>query len=365
MKTVIGLIPLLVAEKESHKPTEEHKAITDKLSCQYYGDFIINSNPVTFEDAVRTYGQLPKLLGEEEKNSVPVRVWLTPLKNLDPTAPELKREISVGLVRRAQDAQDNMNEIEMRCNESMEENVAKSLQPVYKKLHNFQNRCQDYMTTLKQSMKERCLSIRAGREDEAAMEKLFHAKEKSPFSHENLKKWLDNQEREINIIRSCMELMEGIKTVRKRSELEKEILASGVEDVLCFVFTSLEMSDPYLEHMTSYLPSNVFAPPPTQDWWFSSKEVVTEMRRKAKDFQDLAKGLKSSKKFRFLIAALPNENFKGATIHHYKDGNLVTENFSKPSVPQVDAIKDRRHLIWCKFTCSHDKSHVSDVPGLM
>ncbi|KAK1881104.1 Verrucotoxin subunit beta [Dissostichus eleginoides] len=70
------------------------------------------------------------------------------------------------------------------------------------------------------------------------------------------------------------------------------------------------------------------------------------MREKAKMFQSLAKGLKNSSKFCFLITAKTNDNYKGATIYHYKKGRLVTEDFQKPS--SVETITDKRDLIWCK-----------------
>ncbi|KAF3703991.1 Neoverrucotoxin subunit alpha [Channa argus] len=358
MESVIKKIPSLEIEgKMGIKLSNEEKALTQKFSCKYYGDFILESNPATFEDAVKTYTQLPKQLGEHGERSVPVKVWLTPLKNLDPTAAELKREICVGLVRKAENVLEMMKEVEMRCNDSLEEKMVKGLQPIFKKLSHFQKHCRDYTTTLKHSMEEKFPAIRAGEKDVSSVEKLFDQKESSPFSHDNLKKWLDNEEREINIIRSCVDLMEGTKIVQKQANVDREVLAPGVEDVLCFVFTSMETTDAYLDQMASYLHSHeqkdASVTPPTKEQWYISAEVVSKMRQKAKEFNQLAKGLMNSRRFRFLIAAMPNKNYKGATIYHYMDGSLVTEDFSRPRLPPVESIKDRRVLIWCKSVCLH------------
>ncbi|CAF5041511.1 unnamed protein product, partial [Rotaria sp. Silwood1] len=51
--------------------TEQEKKFVDKLRCKFYGDFRLNANPNTFAEAVKTYRQLPSLLGENNENAVP------------------------------------------------------------------------------------------------------------------------------------------------------------------------------------------------------------------------------------------------------------------------------------------------------
>ena len=76
------------------------------------------------------------------------------------------------------------------------------------------------------------------------------------------------------------------------------------------------------------------------------------MRKKAETFNSLFKALKSSR-VSFLIAAVENEKYKGASIYHYKKGVLVTDNFSQPALPPVDSITDKSDLIWCKYIFMH------------
>ncbi|XP_071318224.1 neoverrucotoxin subunit alpha-like [Trachinotus anak] len=352
MEAVIKKIPSLDIEgRVDLKLSDEEKALTKKFSCKFYGDFILESNPATFEEAVKTYQQLPKLLGEDGGKTVPVKVWLTPLKNLDSTAPELKGEICVGLLRKAENALEKMREIEMRCNDSLEDKVVKDFPLIFKKLSRFQDLCNDYTTTLQRIMKEKFPSIREGKEDESSVEKLLDAKERSPFSHENLKKWLSNEERKINVIRSCVELegMEGLKIVPNQSELDREVLNPNVDDVLCFVFTSLETTDPYLDQTAtchSHDSQSVRSvAPQTQDQWYFSDEVVTKMRAKARVFISL----KNRSRVSFLLAAVQNEKYEGATIYQYRSGCLVTDDFSKPPVPDVTTVTDRQDLI--RYAC--------------
>ncbi|XP_024151036.2 neoverrucotoxin subunit alpha-like, partial [Oryzias melastigma] len=335
MKAAIKKIPeCSIKEKTSIKLSAEEQNVTNKFSCKFHGDFILSSNPTTFEDAVKTYVKLPTLLEKTLENTVPVKVWLTPLKNLDKSNEELKADISVSLVSKAENALDGMREIEMRCNDALDENVVKKFPPMQKKLRNVLNLCEDYTKTLKRTMEEKFPLIREGKEDEGSVHKVFEDLKKSPFSQENLDKWLDNVEREINVLTSCVNTMEGIKIVSDESELDREVLASGVKHALCFVFTSVETEDPYLKQMDEYLGCNetqrpTSVTPPSKDHWFFNNRIFVGMRRKARLLTSTFKNLKSSKKYGFVIAALPNQKHKGATIYQYRDGSRLLNSTFK------------------------------------
>ncbi|XP_037610071.1 neoverrucotoxin subunit alpha-like [Sebastes umbrosus] len=354
MKAVINLIPTFNVEAEAGiKLSDEEKSLTEKCSCKFIGDFILDSNPTTYRDAVKTFADLPKLLGEKGEKAVPLKVSLMPLKNLYPEAAELTCGISVGIVRKIQDAQEGLREMQMRCNDSLEDTVVEDFPMIREELSTFQKLCSHYASHLQQNLAEKLPSIRDGEEDESSLRQLFEDRDKTPFSPEKLSKWLDQKEREINVIRSCVDTMEGTNIVLSQSELDREVLAPGVEHTLCFVFTSMARGDTYLDVMAEYLESPKLRRTNEGQWYFSP-EVVTKMREKAKAFHELAKAQKNNKRLRFLIAAITNENYKGATIYHYKDGNLVSEDFSKPLKPDVppEQITDKSDLIWyaCDLT---------------
>ncbi|XP_030256734.1 neoverrucotoxin subunit beta-like [Sparus aurata] len=358
MEAVIKMIPTFNIEgKVEIKLTEEEKELTNKFSCKFYGDFILESNPATFVEAVKTYAELPRLLGENREKTVPLKVWMMPLKVFDTTAAELKREISVGLVGKAQNVLEDFREIQMRCNDSLDDTVIENLPQIQKALNKFQNCCIRYVSNLQTTMAKELPSIREGKEDESSVKKLLDERNKSPFSSEKLDKWLDHKEREINVIRSCVEMMEGTKIVHNQSELDREVLAAGVDEALCFVFTSLQSSDPGLDEMDQYLDS--LRGCTNEVPWYYSDEVLTKMREKAKSFQDIAKSLKTNSRFCFLVAAITNEKYTGATIYHYRNGILLTEDLSKPNIPDVETVTDRGDLLWyaCNLTLDPDTAH--------
>ncbi|XP_070846909.1 neoverrucotoxin subunit alpha-like [Chaetodon trifascialis] len=346
MEAVIKKIPSFsISGKVDIKLTEEEKALTDKFSCKFYGDFILESNPATFQDAVKTYVDLPKLLGENGDSSVPLKVWLMPLNVFAPEASELTGEISVGLVRKAKAALQDLREIRMRCHDCLVDNVVKNFPEIQDELSKFEKLCDDYEYSLQQTMAKKFPLIREGKEEESSVEQVLDQRDKSPFSHDELSKWLDQKERQINIIRSCVNTMEGVTIVQSQSELDKEVLAPGVDHALCFVFTSLETADPGLDAMASYLDSTNKGNA-KEDLWYYSSDVITKMREKAKIVHELAEALKNNCRFRFLVASFDNKKHAGASIYHYKKGELVTDDFTKPDPPPVESIKDSNDLIW-------------------
>ncbi|KAJ4941957.1 hypothetical protein JOQ06_011828, partial [Pogonophryne albipinna] len=349
MQALIKKIPSFdVKGKVDIKLTHEEKALTEKFSCKFYGDFILKSNPATFCAAVQRYVDLPQLLGKDGENSVPVKVWLMPLKSFYPKAPELMTGISIGLVRKAQGALEALKEVEMRSNHSLDDKEGEDFPKIRKDLSTFQKLCGYYKTNIQQAMAKKLPSIRAGKEDESSLEKIFEDRHKSPFSHEELNKWLDHKEREINIIGSCVDTMEGVKIVQNQTEVDKEVLAPGVEDVLCFVFTSMPRGDSYLDEMADYFKSTKLGST-HEDKWYYSKEVLKKMREKATFFQGAFKALKHNSKFRFLITAKTDPIYKGASIYHYKKGKHVNKDFHPQKPSSVETITDKRDLIWYAY----------------
>lgn len=348
MEAIIRKIPTCEDQgKVNIQLTDKEKALADTLSCKIYADSISESNPTTFNTAVKTYVQLVR----SRFNVVPLKVHLMPLKRLDSSAAEVKRGISIGLVRKAEEALEELQQVEMRCNDCLEDKTVKTFPHLQKNLSSFRTLCNYYRAELQMKMATEVPLIRAGAEDESFLKETFGDRHKSPFSHEKLSRWIEVKEREINVLRSCVEMMKGIKIIPNQSELDREVLAPGADNILCFVFTSLQSRDPYVQEMANYLDSfdeESAASSPSDDQWYFSDEVVLKMREKAKAFRDLEKALKNNSRFRFFVATIANENHTGASVSHYRDASLVSDDFSVPDVANVEKVTNRWSLIWCK-----------------
>lgn len=347
MQAVINMVGGHVKGEVSMKLSKEQKDVTERFRCKFYGDLVPVSNPVTFEEAVKTYKDLGDLLGEDKKNSVPLKVWMMPLKVFDQAAPEKKSNLSTGLIRKAQDALEDLHELKMRCDDCLDSD---SFPQIHEMLSRFKNLCNNYKQKLQDLIANKIPSIRAGNEDERELLKVLDNREKTPFSSQMLEKWMSNMETQVSVIRSCEKEMEGAKIAPKKLDVDEEVNDPVVEDVLCFVFTSLKSTDLYLQKMSDYLDKGDLGAsedvmfPSTENEWYLSNEA--SLRAKAAEFGDLARGLKKASRFRCLVTAISNEKYKGATIYHYSKNKLVTEDFSKPDVPDVEKVTSRRDLMW-------------------
>uniref|UniRef100_A0A3B4Y5K4 B30.2/SPRY domain-containing protein n=1 Tax=Seriola lalandi dorsalis TaxID=1841481 RepID=A0A3B4Y5K4_SERLL len=170
MEAVIKKIPSVeISGQGAVQLTDEENAITNNFSCRFHGKY-----------------QIPQMIGKEK--AVPMTIWLVQLTNFYFRAPQMAADSSTPKLRKVHNKQ-------------------VSLFPRIKKnLYNFQNLCNDYI----------------------AMMKVFEDSLRSPFNIESLNKWLECEEREINVIRSCTDIIEGAKakTVSSKSEMIRELLES-------------------------------------------------------------------------------------------------------------------------------------------
>lgn len=101
------------------KLSDEEKAVTDTFSCTFYGDMIPEKNPASFKNALLTYINLPKLLGGGGQHSVPLKVWMMPLKSFDPSASEMKISLSTGLLGKALRVLEEFHDLQIRCSDCL------------------------------------------------------------------------------------------------------------------------------------------------------------------------------------------------------------------------------------------------------
>uniref|UniRef100_A0A667ZBD6 Fibronectin type-III domain-containing protein n=1 Tax=Myripristis murdjan TaxID=586833 RepID=A0A667ZBD6_9TELE len=310
LKVMIKKIPKLEIDGEgSLQINKKDMSKVEKFSCKFHGDFNLQKNPVSFQDAIQVYQSLPKLLGANGENAVPVKVWLMPLKSLDSSAAQLVCQISIRLVMEAQSILEDFSELEMRCNDAMKNSTTQQFPQIGKKLKAFRELCSEYKLEFQRTLAEKLPSIRGGGEEEAVLAEVLKKRHSSPFNSKNLSEWMSCKEREIHILKSLTDMMKNTKIVTSRHALDKEILSA--EHAVCFAFTSLEDDEPYLSDLSMYL-----------------KETPQP---------------ENQKNIKFLTAGIANEKPKGATIHLYKEVSFTPENFEPPSKPEEPAVSKKTH----------------------
>lgn len=121
----------------SLKISEDDQKRADKLEVQFYGDFRLSANPTSYEDAVKLYKDLPNLLGPNQENAVPVKVWLYPLEYLDSNAAQLVREISANLVNQTEECLEQFHNLTARCNDLRNSPACRNFPGIRGKLSKF------------------------------------------------------------------------------------------------------------------------------------------------------------------------------------------------------------------------------------
>nr|XP_033506740.1 uncharacterized protein LOC117272097 [Epinephelus lanceolatus] len=346
LRGMIKKIPFLKTEGDlSLKLEEKDFKKVEEFSCKFHGDFLLEKTPSTFQDAIQVYQSLPKLLGPNGENAVPVKVWLLPLTSLDPSATKFVYEISDGFVKEVQAVLEDFSELEIRCNDILRA-TAQQFPQIGKKIETFKEVCSEFKLEFQSNLAKK---LRGGGEEKEAELTEILKKRDSPFNSKDLNEWMDCKEREISNLKSFTNMMKNTKIVPSQNHLYKE--THSAEHAVCFVFTSLDYAEPFLSALSNYLKQT----PKTNDTkdlhtddvereqWYTSNEVLDGMRHKAKLFSDFAEANKENKNIKFLTVGSTNETQKDSSIYLYKDGRCVSENFEPPSKSETVTVTETNH----------------------
>ncbi|XP_015231242.1 PREDICTED: uncharacterized protein LOC107085444 [Cyprinodon variegatus] len=318
--------------RERRPPDRLNLKTENKFSCKFYGDFILQKTPLTFQEAIQLYQTLPNLLGANGEQAVPLKVWMLPLTILNPSAARMVKQISVGLVQETQRILDDLSLLEVRCNDAIRA-TADKFPKNRQNLMRFKEMCSDHKLMLQQDLAMKLPLIRGGEFEEDELEKILRKRQSSPFSNQHLNQWMDWKEKEICFLKALMSTMKSTKHLSSPNQLYEEVLRT--EEVLCFVFTSVEDDEPFVSALESYMKGEKLdcSADKEREQWLDSIEEVDEMKKKAKLFSDYAEANKERKNMKFLTVALTDDKHKGKcfTIYRYKQGIIETEDYEIPS----------------------------------
>ncbi|XP_069585335.1 neoverrucotoxin subunit alpha-like [Ranitomeya imitator] len=320
------------------KDTETEKV--SQFSCTFYGDFALEKNPVTYAEAVQVYTSLPKLLGEDGENAVPLKVWLYPLKDLDDKAAHMVREISDHLVFMAESIMQNMSEVIMECNDTMKHPAAITFPTLYNKISQFKKLFEGFRVMFQKKMSKVLFSVRCGNMKESTLGDILFGKEKSPFRDQNIQEFLGRSHLEMEVVYSSLKQLTGFRVVSEKSELMKAILDPDFDTTICFNF-SLTSEDLYLSHLKSWLQKqtwdrqDVFMGGKTKQW-FETTGIKNQIRDLVAKFTALVGKPPDSKNTQFFVTSFACSASPGVTIQYYESGDLVTTKCLPPAKPMLE-----------------------------
>uniref|UniRef100_A0A8C6UG79 SNTX thioredoxin-like domain-containing protein n=1 Tax=Neogobius melanostomus TaxID=47308 RepID=A0A8C6UG79_9GOBI len=345
LKVMIKKIPTITIEGSGDlKMEDKDRENMNKFSCSFHGDFLLEKSPTMFEEAVKVYQDLPKLLGPNKENVVPVTVYLLPLTTLDSKASKLVRQISLRLVTEAENILEGFTDLEIWCNDVLKSPTGQNFPQLSQKIGTFKSLCSEFKLGLQRTLSQKLPLIRGGGEGEEALAEVLKKVAQGPFSSRRLKQWMKDKDEEVNTIKTLVKLI-NTETVSSENALTNKVCDS--EKALVFVLTSLDSTESFLSELDQQLKGSKSdssdAPEPRR--WYSSKDVFYSVRRKAKFFSDFAEANKNKdrKSLRFLVVGLADKNQEGSAIYLYEDGFRVSENVKLPSKPEAVTVGEVTH----------------------
>ncbi|XP_053569243.1 uncharacterized protein LOC128659696 [Bombina bombina] len=347
---MIKKIPSISVDgKGSLSMNDQDKEQVCKFSCKFYGDFALDRNPVTYEDAIAIYTSLPKLLGEKGDKAVPVRVWLYPLNKLDSKAAQLVRDISNNFVLKTESVVQQMVEVNMQCNELMRHPAAETFPDSKKKISQFRYLCIQFTHNFQKQLAQILPSIRGGGSEDVALMDILTTAEQSPLGEVHIKEFLSHVEQELNVLKTYMDAMPDIIVKSTETTINEVILNPNILYVVCYNFSSLNEEDPYLTDISQWLLShkhesknNVYEKKKVTPW-FKVTDVSKKLRTCLKAFKKFAKVNASRDEIKCIISSVPDQSNPGVSIYLYGSGELVSAQFEPPAQPHLPVIRSKTH----------------------
>ncbi|KAK8720265.1 hypothetical protein OTU49_013464 [Cherax quadricarinatus] len=369
LEGLVKLIPTCSIDGKGQIDSSENLIKKNKnFKCTFIGDFLLRENPCTFQDAVRVYRDLPKLLGEEGQNAVPVKITLYPLTLLDSKASKLVRDISANLTSETEKVFEDLHEFTVRCNDLCNSSAAKTNKIIQKEASKFKSLITTYKCELQRLLSLLLPSIKGGGAEESLLADILRKNEESPFSYHNLQTWVQDKEEIVQVLNEYVKTFSDIKFVSQPGDLQSMIMSPEYDYTFCFrIF--LPQNNSHLSKMEKYI-KNEYKPESDQanvkrpeETLQTNRSGENYMMKRARLFRDFFNSNKETKHTTFIVAVDFSDTLNyEANIECYRRGGLLYENYevlSAPGMPQIDGTNSTHDSITIVWTSP--ESGVSNV----
>ncbi|XP_058630115.1 stonustoxin subunit beta-like isoform X2 [Onychostoma macrolepis] len=351
LNVMVKSIPSFSIDGEGSVNMRGHENnMSEKITCTFYGDFILEQNPTTYMDAIQTYKKLPTLLNPQ--NVVPIKVWLYPLHLLDNKAAQLEREITTNLISDIESIIEELGETERKYNDLSGNALVNSFSDINERLHSFKDSFSKYKTMLLNKVGRVLSAIRGGKMEEKTLEDILKIHRRSPFKAATLNHWLHDAKSELDLLGSLTKSLEGIQ-IEDLDDIMAYFFYPNIDVVVCLTLTSLKYEDTYLLALKNFLRSAMFKEldgcntsfsVKSARKWFSDPSIIVKMIKNVSQFRRFAEANKDEKRIHFIISAISNPSIAGSSIYLIERGELTDRQFqpmSNPAPPIVKSVQDQ------------------------
>ena len=247
---------------------ETLRQAVNTMRMSFHGDFVLPHNPTTFDDAVRLYQKLPDFIAGENPQSVPKKVYLYPLRKLDPNRVfGIIRDISKNLISNVVAI---MQELEDAREDALDLSgtiAARYFAFFRNKVSLFSNLIRQYKENFQSDMGPLLTQIRGNGREESELASYLQGHFSSPFSKFELQRWIEIQQEEAAILRSFVSMLRNVTFCRNRGEHRDQIMT--YDEVVSLNFYFPRMADPVLTNMDNFLDNVEQSNINHEEPWFS------------------------------------------------------------------------------------------------
>ena len=328
----------------------------DKLKCKFYGDLILPKQPATFQDAAKLYQELPGLL---KGKSVPKKVWLYPLGELDTKALRMVREISTTLVDEVVAVMEGLRVCEMRCNDLVNSDVCSLFVGIKDQVETTKRAITSYRVGLEKKLSTLLPEIRGCTKEDAELSEVLEENYRSPFNIQSLEKWMTGKEKEVNMLTMYLDLLKKqpkIQFVFEPGELDMMTAGLEIDTILCFDFNILGQADAQVTRLEAYASKKVITQEndASSKQWYNDRSVLSELRSQLRLFLDFVSANADRDDVKYVLVNGDSEaacnNDKVPLVSLYENG--VSSEFmlpGQPGKPKVSKVtSDSIQLAWDK-----------------
>lgn len=358
LKVSVNKLPMVQISGEGKVViNDSERQKVKKFKCTFHGDFKLKENPSSYEEAAIVYKSLPKMLGQKGEAAVPIKVWLYPLRNINPKAAQLVREVNITLVAAFEAAMEELHEAEIRVRDLIKMSKLIPLSEITAKLEVFRMKLRGYTIVFKRKVLDVLPEIRGGTTEETAFEEILKFHHESSFTKKKMTEWLDEKETEIGIVTSYINLMKGIPVVPPGPNLHRILYHPKLDAIAMFSFTSLEYAEPYLTNLEECLSCQEFRKMDNVKVaiektyvkntvpWYEHPETIPAMRACLTNFFVVKGRCDKNSLHTALISFVTDTSYPGSSIRVYRNGKCINPHYRPPNAQKESekVINDEGH----------------------
>ncbi|CAF1046677.1 unnamed protein product [Rotaria sordida] len=319
---------------------DHEKKLAGTLTCQYYGDFQIQSNPTTFKEIVKLYKELSKSLNQNTNNIIPKQVWIYPLYLLDEFCLVKKNfyEINNDIVIKILELFDNLYQLEEILNDlKISLSSIKMFYRTEQKLLIYLTRLSEIEIYIRNQMMQILPKIRNGSMEEITLIDLMKNLDLSSSNKRRLNDWIQFKIDEINIFKDFgndLSKQDNIHLLLCSFDEVKKKLKSKF--ILRLIIHITDKNDLFLNEIFQYFNNNItksINQYTNEDYWFNKNNFLL-IQNQISLFIKFAQANYSKSNIEFIVNEEYADEFhmnKGVTSILYQ--NNVPINFEIPSRP--------------------------------